>query len=72
MSQLSPLVLMARVHSILERINATLREQYAEVASEPLPKRWIDLIIHLNERERANRPAETKPKPKPKPQHPNY
>lgn len=66
---------MGRVNSIFERINATLREQYTEVASEPLPKRWIDLIIHLNERERANRSAEAKPnrpaKAKPKSQRPN-
>ena len=66
---------MGSVRSIFERINATLREQYDDVASEPLPKRWIDLITYLNQKERANRSAETRPngtaEAKPKPQRPD-
>jgi hypothetical protein len=27
--------------------------QYEEIEDEPLPRRWVDLIHHLNERERA-------------------
>jgi hypothetical protein len=32
-----------------------LRANYKTVAEEPLPQRWIDLIHHLNERERRER-----------------
>lgn len=32
-----------------------LREQLRVTQSEPLPKRWVELIILLNERERAVR-----------------
>jgi len=32
-------------------IRRLLRASYDEVAKEPLPERWVDLINHLNERE---------------------
>ena len=34
-------------------IRRALRASYDEVAKEPLPERWADLINHLNEREKA-------------------
>ena len=53
--------------STLERLGRTLREYYDGIRNEELPQRWVDLIHHLNERERQerearNRGTETKPK----------
>jgi hypothetical protein len=39
--------------SFLGLISKALRANYNEVAKEPLPERWVDLINHLNDRERA-------------------
>ena len=39
----------------LSLISRELRSSYDEVSKEPLPERWVDLIKHLNERERAER-----------------
>jgi hypothetical protein len=39
--------------SFLDRIRETLRAQHVDVVREPLPRRWIDLIHYLNEREEA-------------------
>jgi hypothetical protein len=36
-------------------INQALRDRYEATLNEPLPKRWVDLIKALNERERALR-----------------
>jgi hypothetical protein len=33
-------------------LRATLHDYFDAIASEPLPKRWVDLINHLNELER--------------------
>jgi hypothetical protein len=37
--------------SFLGLISKALRANYDEVAKEPLPQRWVDLIHYLNERE---------------------
>jgi hypothetical protein len=34
-------------------IGKALRINYSEAAREPLPERWVDLINHLNELEKA-------------------
>jgi len=34
-------------------ISKALQANYDKVAGEPLPERWVELIHHLNERERA-------------------
>ena len=39
--------------AFLELISKALRANYDEVAKEPLPERWVDLIRYLNEREHA-------------------
>jgi hypothetical protein len=36
-------------------INQALRDRYEATLNEPLPKRWVDLIKALNEKERATR-----------------
>jgi hypothetical protein len=60
-------VAMRRTHSsILERINKALHAQYDDIAKQPLPDRWVDLINYLNEKERMQRDApqtETEPHP---------
>jgi hypothetical protein len=43
--------------TILRRIADGLRFRLEDIAGEPLPRRWIDLIHHLDEQER------TQPKP---------
>ena len=35
--------------SFLDRITKTLRAHFDATASEPLPRRWIDLITYLND-----------------------
>lgn len=50
-------------HSFLQMISQALRANFDSVAHEPLPERWVDLIHHLNERERAD--AEKAPYDKP-------
>ena len=37
-----------------DHINDTLRAGYEAILDEPLPRRWVDLINVLNERERAD------------------
>jgi hypothetical protein len=39
--------------TFLGLIKKALRANYDKVADEPLPERWVELIHHLNERERA-------------------
>ena len=39
----------------LRGLGKALRDQDQALAHEPLPRRWIDLIHHLNEREKAER-----------------
>jgi hypothetical protein len=43
--------------SILERIGSALQGHYNDVAKQPLPERWVDLINYLNAKERAEREA---------------
>jgi anti-sigma factor NepR-like protein len=44
---------MRQVHTtILERISKALSARYDEIANEPLPQRWVDLIRHLDEKEK--------------------
>jgi hypothetical protein len=38
--------------SFLHRIGKALRAQSEDIAHEPLPKRWVDLIHYLDEQER--------------------
>jgi hypothetical protein len=48
-----------RQHSPMwERVGKALHAQFDEVAQQPLPKRWVDLINRLNELERQQRQAE--------------
>jgi hypothetical protein len=39
------------------RIGKALHAHYDTVTHEPLPERWVDLITHLNEKERSQRKA---------------
>jgi hypothetical protein len=47
------IVMQAAPSSFLGLISKALRTSYDEVAREPLPQRWVDLIHCLNERERV-------------------
>jgi hypothetical protein len=35
-----------------DRIGRALRNETEELVREPLPKRWVDLILYLDEQER--------------------
>ena len=39
--------------TILQRLGKALNVRLDDVTHEPLPQRWIDLVQHLNEQERA-------------------
>lgn len=39
----------------LLRLGQALRARGEDLAHSPLPRRWVDLIAHLNEREMAER-----------------
>ena len=43
--------------TILQRLGKALNVRLDDVTHEPLPQRWIDLIKHLNEEERAQERA---------------
>jgi hypothetical protein len=38
--------------TILGRLGKTLHVRLDDIAHEPLPRRWVELIQHLNQRER--------------------
>ncbi len=40
--------------SFLNLVTKARRANFDDVANQPLPQRWIDLIHHLNERERID------------------
>ena len=44
---------MQHTSTFLGLIKKALHANYDKVADEPLPERWVELIHHLNERERA-------------------
>jgi hypothetical protein len=46
--------------SFLYRIGQTLRAREEDLPFEPLPDRWVDLIQHLDEGERARDTPKTK------------
>ena len=37
---------------LLHRIGKALRAQSEDIAHEPVPKRWVDLIYYLDDQER--------------------
>ena len=40
-------------YPIFERIGKMLHDQLGDIAREPLPERWNDLINYLNDQERT-------------------
>ena len=40
-----------RNESILRRLAKALHDQYDDIADQPLPRRWVDLIHYLDEQE---------------------
>ena len=54
--------------TILQRLGKALHVQMDDITHEPLPRRWVDLILYLEEqeRERAERAQpETEPQRRP-------
>jgi hypothetical protein len=51
--------------SFLNLVTKALRANFDHISNEPLPQRWVDLIHHLNERERtdAERKLDTSKRP---------
>ena len=50
-----------RQASIAEMIRRALRDQYDAVLTEPLPKRWVDLINRLDQQEGQVRQPKAEP-----------
>jgi hypothetical protein len=55
-------------YPIFERIGKMLHDQLEDVAREPLPERWTDLINYLGDQEREQREA-GRPAPLEPPKH---
>ena len=54
--------------TILQRLGKTLHVQLDDITHEPLPRRWVDLIHHLNEQERTReRVLQAEPKGRERP-----
>jgi hypothetical protein len=43
---------MARSEELLGLIGKVLRADYEDTKRQPMPRRWIDLLRHLDEQER--------------------
>ena len=52
-------------YPIFERIGKMLHDQFEDVAREPLPERWTDLINYLNDKERRQGKAAPSVRPGP-------
>ena len=46
---------MAHSSDSLRRIGQVLRVNIDDLAHEPLPERWVELILHLEEKEKRSR-----------------
>jgi hypothetical protein len=53
------------LQSILERIGKALQVDHDKVTKEQLPSRWVDLIHHLDDKERQQSDARSKTEPPP-------
>ena len=53
------------MHSILERLGKALHDRNDALTREHLPERWVDLIRHLDEKERQSEAPRRKPEPPP-------
>ena len=56
--------MLAKIETLLA-IGKQLRGQNEDSAGEALPRRWIDLIHHLNEQDSQRRPPEAEPRDRP-------
>jgi len=54
--------------TILRRLGKALHVRMDDITHEPLPRRWAELILYLDEEERK-RPDRRQPEPKPQRQH---
>ena len=59
------------VRETLLAIGKHLRGQDDDIAREPLPHRWVDLIHYLNEQERHSRRRQPEAQPRERPQRVN-
>jgi hypothetical protein len=57
-------MLFKKDETIVE-IGKGLRREANDVTREPLPQRWVDLIHHLNEKERKQSEARGQPEAEP-------
>ena len=43
--------------TILGRLGKALHDQMGDITREPLPRRWVELVVHLEEQERKRSEA---------------
>jgi hypothetical protein len=61
---------MPLVHdTILQRLGKALHVHIDDITLEPLPRRWVDLIHHLNEQERGRSPRQPESEPQERHSH---
>jgi hypothetical protein len=51
---------MPTPHGFFGQIGKVLRNQSEHLTREPLPERWVELILHLDEKERQAKPPPPK------------
>lgn len=56
---------MLRKHETMAGIGKALRRQSEQITHEQLPRRWVDLILHLDEEERKQSGARRRPEAEP-------
>jgi hypothetical protein len=56
--------MLAKIETLLA-IGKQLRGQNEDIAGEALPRRWIDLIHHLNVQDSQPRPPAAEPRDRP-------
>ena len=49
--------------TIIERLGKSLHGQLDDITHEPLPDRWVELILHLEEQERKRSASEPEAEP---------
>ena len=52
---------MRKKDTTIEEIGKGLRRRSDEITREPLPRRWVDLIRRLNEKERESEQVQGQP-----------
>ena len=59
-------VIVRKKDETIREIGNGLRRESEDITHEPLPRRWVELIQHLNEKERQQSEARDQPEAEPR------